>query len=395
MGKTNKHLAQMTIRTSLMWTFLIAVTSICLLSMLAILITNHIQQEIWDQRGYVINAEVLQPEGTPGIFHGTISDNSIQRLPFTTRQRAAYLACTIAMVALPMVFIVLGILLTSTWYYRAKLRMPILQLQRGIRKIQQNDLDFSLDYPGKDELSGLCASMETMRTQLRQNAKRAGELLEQRKLLNASIAHDLRTPITILQGYLAYLDKSQRQGCLSQTSLTETLGDMRKVTQRLERYVDCVRDIQKLENIPVKLQPQNTTALLQELERNIQQLNKTKEICFQSFLADQQITTDPQLLFRLAENLLQNALRYAQRTIVVHIREEGDFLILRVEDDGIGFPAEVLNQAPVLPYLTGQDGMHRGMGLGICNILCEKLGGSLLLGNRPEGGACIWAKIKK
>ena len=86
------------------------------------------------------------------------------------------------------------------------------------------------------------------------------ESLEQRKLLNASIAHDLRTPITVLKGYLDYLEKNIPQDKLTEDMLMETLSSMQGATTRLQQYVDCVRDIEKIENIEIKREPQNTAA---------------------------------------------------------------------------------------------------------------------------------------
>lgn len=65
-----------------------------------------------------------------------------------------------------------------------------------MKRIQDNDLDFSIEYSSDDELGQLCRSMEKMRKELCHNNKVLWETLRQRKLLNAFVAHDLRTPIT-------------------------------------------------------------------------------------------------------------------------------------------------------------------------------------------------------
>ena len=66
-------------------------------------------------------------------------------------------------------------------YYRVKLRVPISQLQNGMRRIQDNDLDFSIKYSGDDELGKLCSSMEKMRKELCHNNKTLWETLQQRR----------------------------------------------------------------------------------------------------------------------------------------------------------------------------------------------------------------------
>lgn len=68
--------------------------------------------------------------------------------------------------------------------------------------------------------------MEKMRRELRKNNKALWEALEQRKLLNASVAHDLRTPITVLKGYLDYLEKNIPQDKLTEDMLLDTVSSM-------------------------------------------------------------------------------------------------------------------------------------------------------------------------
>ena len=71
-------------------------------------------------------------------------------------------------------------------------------------------------------------------------------------------------------------------------------------------------------------------------------------------------------------------------------------LSLRVADDGPGFPPEALKRGTD-PYYRGEKSEakertpHFGLGLTICKTLCEKHGGSLLLQNRPSGGAQVTA----
>lgn len=67
------------------------------------------------------------------------------------------------MIGLPVLYIVGGIGTAAAVYYRVKLREPIRQLQDGIRRIQENDLDFQITYTSGDELGSLCGSMEKMR----------------------------------------------------------------------------------------------------------------------------------------------------------------------------------------------------------------------------------------
>ncbi len=91
-----------------------------------------------------------------------------------------------------------------------------------------------------------------MRKELRCNNKVLWETLSQRKLLNASVAHDLRTPITVLRGYIDFLEKNIPQDKLTEEMLMDTISSMQGAVLRLERYVECVRDVEKIEGIEKK-----------------------------------------------------------------------------------------------------------------------------------------------
>lgn len=157
-----------------------------------------------------------------------------------------------------------------------------------------------------------------MRRELVKNNKALWEALEQRKLLNASVAHDLRTPITVLKGYLDYLQKSISQNKLTEDMLMETLSSMQGATVRLQNYVECVRDIEQIESIEIKREPYNTAALLREIENNINLLAEDKEITVTADLSAPTVNLDKNVFFRITDNLMQNAFRYAKKQIDVH-----------------------------------------------------------------------------
>ena len=96
--------------------------------------------------------------------------------------------------------------------------------------------------------------------------------------MNASVAHDIRTPITVLKGYLDYLEKMIPQDKLTEDMLLDTVSSMQGAVNRLEQYVDCVRDVEKIENIEIEKRPENVKRLLDEMRSNVQQLETNKEI---------------------------------------------------------------------------------------------------------------------
>lgn len=382
------------LRTSMAVTFLITICVIAMLSSVTIFAANQVQHEILKKRYMTINSPDFQVDENTGNYILDIDNNNITWQPLSRWDTVAYYGSYVAMVGLPVFYIAVGIGAAAAVYYRKKLREPITQLQNGVERIQEDNLDFHIEYDGDDELGRLCCSMEKMRRELRQKHKALWESLEQRKLLNASVSHDLRTPITVLKGYLDYLEKNIPQDKLTEDMLFDTVSSMQGAVNRLELYVKSVRDIEKIENIEIEKRSENVKLLLNELRSNVQQLAGNKEIIISNDITVDKIQIDKGVFFRILENLLQNALRYAEKQVSINLSHKKDFLILTVKDDGKGFSAADLEKATTVFYSNDKEKQHFGIGLSVCKILCEKHGGLLYVGNQKEKGACVTAKLK-
>ncbi len=382
------------LRTSMAVTFLITICVTAMLSSITIFAANQVQHEILKKRYMTINSPDFQMDENTGNYILDIDNNNITWQPLSRWDTVIYYGSYAAMVGLPVFYIAVGIGAAAAVYYRKKLREPITQLQNGVERIQEDNLDFHIEYDGDDELGQLCCSMEKMRRELRQKHKALWESLEQRKLLNASVSHDLRTPITVLKGYLDYLEKNIPQDKLTEDMLLDTVSSMQGAVNRLELYVESVRDIEKIENIEIEKRSENVKLLLNELRSNVRQLAGNKEIIISNDIAVDKIQIDKGVFFRILENLLQNALRYAEKQVSINLSHKKDFLILTVKDDGKGFSAADLEKATTVFYSNDKEKQHFGIGLSVCKILCEKHGGLLYVGNQKEKGACVTAKLK-
>lgn len=383
------------LKSSMTVMFLITICIIAMLSALTIFAANKLQQELLKKQYLMISSPDFKIDENTGNYVFDIDKNTITWQPFSTGDAVAYYGSYVAMIGLPVLFITIGIGVAATIYYQKKLKIPIAQLQNGVEKIQEDNLDFHVEYNEDDELGQLCCSMEKMRSELWQKQKALWESLEQRKLLNASVAHDIRTPITVLKGYLDYLEKMIPQDKLTEDMLLDTVFAMQGAVNRLEQYVDCVRDVEKIENIEIEKRPENVRRLLEEMRSNVKQLETNKEILISSnIMTMDEVRLDKSVFFRIFENLLQNALRYAKKQVHISILQNKNFLILTVEDDGNGFAGKDLEKAATVFYSSDKEGQHFGIGLSICRILCEKHGGLLSISNnKNKSGACVTAKL--
>ena len=279
----------------------------------------------------------------------------------------------------------LGLAGAGALFYRWKLKRPIALLMEGTRRIQAQDLDFSIPQPSRDELGQLCAAFETMRAQLLRTNRELWRQGEERKRLNAAFAHDLRNPVTVLKGSVTLLRQGSRDPRL--------LDRLERYTQRIAEYVEAMGGVQRLEQLPVRPAVIDNAILAAELAETARLLAPRLTASL-SAPASGPVALDHGILLTVAENVIGNAARFGRERLEIALTREGDTLTLMVADDGPGFPPELLRDGPRPFGRLAEDPEHFGMGLYSSRLLCQKHGGELRLQNRPAGGAAAAASFR-
>ena len=274
------------------------------------------------------------------------------------------------------------IIAAALLFYRNRLKKPLAELRTASEKIANNDLDFSIDYDNNDELGQLCASFEIMRTTLADNFSKMWRQVEERKALNAAFAHDLRTPLTVLKGYNEMLQASENP----QTQ--ETAAIMGKHISRMESYVSSMSNLRRMEDAQpeYKLIDLQTVASSLYDSAKIVCAKKGKELILQNDMPVSQLSLDGAFVSQVCNNLISNAVRYAQTAVTISFALRDNGLLLSVSDDGKGFDKSGLQKA-TSPYYTEESNHseHFGLGLYICKLLCEHHNGYLKIENTTTG----------
>lgn len=310
----------------------------------------------------------------------------------TPKRKIAYQICGIAMIAIPMIFSIVGILICGFIFYRKKLNKPLKLLENSMEQISNKNLDFKLSYTSNDEMGKLCNSFEKMRQILEETNKELWKMIEERRFLQASVAHDLRNPISIIEGYAEYLQTNLQNDNLSKEKILEITSNINKTAKRLERYTDSIRTINALEDIEVNRKEISTRKFIEDVKSDLKQITKSKGIGLDveaEKLFKEKINIDSYIIYRILENIINNALRYSKEKINLSFNIQENYLIISIVDDGIGFSEDVLKERNNLIIPTASDGKHCGLGLIISRILCKKHGGKLELSNDISGGAKV------
>lgn len=289
-------------------------------------------------------------------------------------------------------YIPIGIYIASYFYYKEKLKEPLRFLHQGAEHLAENDLDFSFTYNSKDEMGEICQTFENMRFQLVENQKEIWEIIENQRQCNAMFAHDLRTPLTVMHGYLDMLKKYHVN--LSEEKLVEILKILTRQVERMEQFSDTMKELQGMEDLIVRKKSANLQELCQKIEENIKGLSGKIPIMFEVLFSAEPFfcNFDEASILEVLDNMIGNALRYAKTRIEVKVDLEHDMFLLYVKDDGCGFSKEDKKNA-FQPYYSGEgkEHGHFGLGLTIANQLCHKHGGKLEITNSIYGGAIVCA----
>ena len=300
---------------------------------------------------------------------------------------------------LPVVASICMPILAVITFYRLKIKTPLSELEKGTKRVMENDLDFSVTFTSEDELGKLCQSFEFMRIELLKGNAEVQQKMEERKRLNAAFAHDLRNPVTVLNGSAKMLKKKLEEGDLNTESLGENISLISQYTKRIESYIQAMTSVQKLEEVALVQKERDWETLVKDLRSCLsilQEGSKKKVEIVETIKAIQNdvnptIFVDQYLIHNVAENLVSNALRYSKEEIKVELFCDEEKVKITVSDDGPGFSKNILEKG-VVPFMrdtTLGSEQNFGMGLYICHLLCKKHGGELVLENTGEGGKVI------
>lgn len=303
---------------------------------------------------------------------------------------------------LPIIYCLFGVIISCYIFYRIYLKKPIEELEKATEKISARNLDFTIKTKSKNELGRLCDSFEDMRKALVTANSELLQMIDERRRLQSSVAHDLRNPIAIMKGYIEILeedsnDKGYNNYC------NQELATLSSTVSRMENYVDSVSRINKLGDMELNLKEEVITDCVDRIINDMKVLtgNEKINITFNNsesgsiFHENEKWKIDSDAILRVLENVIGNSIRYAKEKIRMQISIiDNEELIFDIQDDGKGYPEKLLKNSDLYFFTTEQKNGHMGMGMAICRIICKKHHGIIEISNTKSGGAYTIIKIK-
>jgi signal transduction histidine kinase len=258
----------------------------------------------------------------------------------------------------------------------------------------RGDLNFSLPRSQVREVAEVALAFEEMGRALEQALGRQGELEQERRLFISAIAHDLRTPLFSLRGYLEGLEKGL---ATTPEKAAHYLAICREKAADLEKRISNLFTYARLEHVEqaVGRQRLDLNVLLKKVVESFRPQAETKQIQLElsNWPEPACIQADEQLLSRVFENLLDNALRYTgeKGRIEVGLHKVADRICFKVEDTGAGIAPQDLPHIfePLYQGEAARNGQRGGTGLGltIARRILLAYQGELQVSNREGGGA--------
>lgn len=236
------------------------------------------------------------------------------------------------------------------------------------------------------EFSATLQALQTMGRELTDSLQSQWRMEQQRAEQIAALTHDLKTPLSIIQGNADLL----AEDTLTPAQQAQVEAILRG-SARAQQYLAALRMVDAL---PAPMEPFFSGELTSALDGTARALCAPAGV---QFVLDEQwqgqIFAAKADLLRAGENLLDNAVRYTPQggTVTLSATREGDDYLLRVTDTGAGFTAEALAKAGELLYTDAarSDAAHQGMGLYFARKTAAYHGGTLALSNVPGGCAVL------
>ncbi|MDO8803942.1 MAG: hybrid sensor histidine kinase/response regulator [Elusimicrobiota bacterium] len=243
--------------------------------------------------------------------------------------------------------------------------------------------------------------LRRQKRQLQENYTRLRELESLRDSLVHMIIHDLRSPLAGIYGFLELIKESAKN-TLS-TDLLRYISEAMASAKQMARIVSDVLDTSKMEGgqMKLKLEECDLGSAVEESLSGLKSLYENREIRFKSPGRPAIVLADREIVLRIIQNLLANALKFTQDggMIRLDIAPSAGGVHVSVRDNGPGiapeFRQKIFEKFAQVDLPAGRQKNSTGLGLTFCKLAVEAHGGSIGVDSEEGQGSCFWFELPK
>jgi signal transduction histidine kinase len=276
---------------------------------------------------------------------------------------------------------------------------PLDILSDGVKQIHENNLTYRINYNDDDEYRAVCEAFNQMAAELEASADRRIKDEANRRELFAGISHDLRTPITAIDGYLDGL----KSGVASTPEMREQyFNTIKNKTAIVKHIIEQLFMFSKLDMGEFPFTPHRFD-IMRAISDMVEELVEDYEI--QGL--DITITDNPENIFvntdvaqlrRVLINIFDNSVKYKEKDtghMEITASLANNFVLIKFADDGPGVRADTLHNLFNVFYRTDPSRHTKGSGLGlaISAKIVERSGGSIYAEIANSGGLAIIIRL--
>lgn len=339
---------------------------------------------VFDTQGKLIGAVSLTYQVVPHFFN---TSDKIWIIPLFT------------VIALsPFIFIIIFTIRYSRKFAK-DIGKPIQDLIEAAKKVKEKNLDFEIKYEANNELGRLCQAFNEMKNKLKESLISQWKVEQERYELIDILAHDLKTPFTVIHGYVDALLEEQQVG---QEKWEKYLKVIKENADRGSTLTKDMLQVTELESNRTKLNISliDIKSFLLKKKEDYQLIVHPRKIKFKINVnhekqAPPKIALDEGKLNRILDNIIMNSIRYTSDngTITINAFIYNDRIRIQVCDSGKGFSEKDLAHLFDKFYrgdpARSSSNIHTGLGLYIVKKLVDMHGGNVKAYNQKGVGACI------
>lgn len=265
-------------------------------------------------------------------------------------------------------------------------------IQELTAKIKNRDLQLDAPQTFIREFDQVINSMQDMGNSLVQSLKRQWEIEQMRNQQIASLAHDVKIPLTIIKGNAELMRLAENYQERQEYTQSILLGE-----SRIERYVENILKLSHLNESPeLSVEQKSSSEWMALVLRDARELAKAYEQSVIYTEPDESaiLELDMTLMASAMMNIIMNACEYSPRSsdIFLSATITDPHYIVKVQDSGPGFSEEALNNATALFFMEDKSRgnlSHYGIGLTMAERIVNLHNGKLTIQNTENHNGCI------